>query len=274
MGALNTAMNALGTVAALKSLFGSKPTGGVSGKLNNFHAEMRKAGVARTNLFEVRIGIPKTLAGSTTDTSKLSLYAEGAVIPGRTLSTVDIPRFGYGPNDKIPYSMQFNDVTLQFFGDGQGEIYKFFYNWQHSIVRGDYNVSANVFDRGSKTAFEVEYKDQYKVDIDVVVFNESGDEVLVSKLIDAFPVSVPDISLSWSESSMMQFSVTFAFFQARLENAETSPTLSRSGIQGLSPFQKAVKIATAVQTLATLPRPTSVQGALSSATTVKTLLGG
>ena len=52
MGILNTAMNAVGTVSALTSLFGKKPANSTTNKLNNFISEIRANSVARTNLFE------------------------------------------------------------------------------------------------------------------------------------------------------------------------------------------------------------------------------
>lgn len=266
---LNTAMNAIGTIAGLKSLFGKK-SGGSGGKIGNFMAEIRSAGVARTNLFDVEITAPIILNGNKT-ASKISLYAEGAALPGRTISTTDVVRYGYGPHEKVPYSMQFNDVTLQMIGDGQGEVYKFFYNWMQGIVRGDKDVVAGKSDSNGKQPYEVEFKDQYASTITIRQYNEQGDTVFASKLIDAFPISVPDVSLSWSDSSMMQFSVTFAYLQNELMNAEDKPSLGKGGIKGLSPFQKLVKIGTAVQVLQGLKGTKGLQGLIAGGTSIKNI---
>lgn len=272
MSALNTAMNVIGTVATLKSLFGST-AGGPGGRMTSFMSEIGKAGVARTNLFDVTITAPQILVGNPT-APKISLYAEGAAVPGRSITTQEVFRYGYGPSEKVPYSMQFNDVTLQFIGDGQGEIYKFFYNWMQGIVRGDYDVRGAKLDRNAKGAYEVEFKENYATNIAIVQYNEQGQIVLETTLFDAFPIQVPDVSLNWSDGSMMQFSVTFAYLQSRLETADKPVNVSPNGFGGLSTLQKLVKIGTAVQALSSLKRPSGVQDALSSLGTIKTVAGG
>lgn len=71
---------------------------------------------------------------------------------------------------------------------------------------------------------------------------------------------------------MMEFSVQFTFRTAQLRNAEDPPIADTgNGIQELSLLQKLVKIGTAVQVISSLKRPSNVQQALSSASTVKNL---
>lgn len=262
-------MNALGTVAALKSLLGGG-SGGAGGKINKFMSEIRSSGVMRTNLFEVRIGCPNVIAGNPT-AAKISLYAESSSIPGRNIQTDEFAPYGYGPRQKFPYTMQYQDLTLQIIGDGKGDVYKFFHNWMMGIVRGDADIGSygSTQDKNGKTAYEVEYKNNYAVPIDIMTYNEQGDEILVTKLTEAFPIQVPDVALNWSDSSMMTFSVTFAYTQAQLQNAEVSVTGGKGGIQGLSALQKLVKVGTAIQTLATIKRPSGIQSALSSSTSIK-----
>lgn len=270
MSTLNTAMNVLGTAAAVKSLLGGGG-GGAGGKMNNFISELRQNSVARTNLFDVTLTPPRILVGSAV-ASKISLYAEGAQLPGLNIQSDDsIKRFGYGPQDHVAYGSSVNDITLNFIGDGKGEIYRFFYRWMQGIVRSDYEVPSNKTGFNGLAPFEVEFKENYQTVVDIKTYNESGDTILHYQLTNAFPKSLPDVSLNWSESSMMQFSVTFTYLQARLVNADTPVRLSPNNIEGLSSLQKLVKIGTAVQTIASLKRPRGVQDAISSATTIKNI---
>lgn len=268
MSLLNTAMNALGTGLAVKSLFGGSNANQQSGKINKFMSEIRSAGVARTNLFEVVITPPKVMMGSKESAQKVSLYAEGAVLPGRTIETQEFSRYGYGPHEKVAYSMQFQDYTIQFIGDGRGEIYKFFYNWMQKIVKGDKAITPD------SDAYEVEFRDQYATTIEVFMFNEQGEVILSSKMTNAFPIQMPDISLSWGDASMMQFSTTFAYTQAQLQQSETAFVGKNGPSFELSGLQKLVKVGTAVQAIAAIKRPTSIQDALSSATTIKNVING
>lgn len=268
MSALNTAMNVVGTAATLKSLFGGNGSGPADGKVSKFMSEIRSAGVARTNQFEIVITPPKCMTGSAQSAQKISLYAEGAVLPGRSIQTQEFSPYGYGPHEKFPYSMQYQDYTVQFIGDGRGEIYKFFNNWMQNIVRGDIPVSA------TGTAYEVGFREDYCVPISVFVFNEQGDKILAANMTNAFPIQVPDVSLNWSDSSMMQFSVTFAFTLAQLQDSESAFVGKNGGPPPLSTFQKLIKIGTAVQAIGSIKRPNSVQDALSSSTTVKNVING
>jgi hypothetical protein len=274
MSLLNTGMNALGTFAVAKSLFGGKSEEAKS-KVNRFFSEIRASGVARTNLFDVVITPPKMMNGNKT-VNKISLYAEGASVTGRSIQTADLKRYGIGPQEKIPYSMQYNDITLTFIGDGKGEVYKFFYNWMQGIVRGDSGVTTydTEKDGNGKTSYEVEFKSNYATNIIVTTYNEQGDPVLYTRLIGAFPISVPDISLSWSDSGMMQFSVTFAYLQSQLADTETPIKVGKGGVEGLSALQKLVKIGTAVQAISALKRPRNIQDALASSTSIKNITSG
>jgi len=200
------------------------------------------------------------------------LYAQGANLPGLFLQTAELKRFGIGPNEKVPYSIQTNNTTINFIGDGKGEIYKFFYRWLHGIVRGDYDVRSDTTSPNNLSAYEVEFKTEYKCQITITAFNEQGTPFLQYELKDAFPINIPDVSLNWSESSsLMQFGVQFEYLQSRLTNVEAPLQLTKNGFSGLSTLQKLVKVGTAVQTISSLRRPTGVQDALSSITTVKNI---
>lgn len=266
MSILNTAMNAIGTAAALKSIFGGSEGRPPTGRMSTFMAEVRSAGIARTNLFEIEITPPKCMLGSKESAQKISLYAEGAALPGRSLETQEFSRYSYGPREKIPYSMQYQDYAVQFFGDGRGEIYKFFYGWMNNIVKGDEPVN------NDSNGYEVSFREDYCVDINVRTYNEQGDTILAAVMTNAYPIIIPDVNLNWSDSGVMQFSVTFAYTQARLLNAETVFVGKNGGPPTLSLLQKLVKVGTAVQAISAIRRPSSVQEALSSTTNIKNVI--
>jgi hypothetical protein len=267
MSALNTAMNAIGTIATLKSLF-SGGSSGAGGRVESFLSQIREASVARTNLFDVTLTAPRILTGNPT-APKISFFAEGASLPGVNIQTTDVNRYGYGPHEKVPYTSQTNDITLSMIGDGRGEIYKFFYNWMQGIVRSDYDVSSAKVSKNGLSAYEVEFKTEYSTVMNIKTYDEQNSVILEYELTDAFPINVPDVALNWSDANMMQFSVTFAFLQARLVSADSPAQVTANGIGELSPFQKLVKLGTAIQTISSLRRPQGIQDALSSTSTVR-----
>ena len=275
MGLLNTGLNALGTVAALKSLFG-KPKQPGTNKQTQFQAALRRRSVARTNLFDVTITLPTILQGPRFLPlgAELSLWAESAQLPGYNIQTDSIKRYGVGPMESVPYSIQTNDLTLSFIGDGAGGIQKFFYLWMHGIVRGDEDVRTDDLSTTGLQPYEVEFKDRYATVITITQYDEMGDVINVYELTDAFPKNIPDISVSWTDNNaFMQFGVTFSYLQAKLKTASQGRQTrgSKNGVGELSFLQKAIKVGTALQTLKTLRKPRSVQDAIASTSTIKTL---
>jgi len=89
---------------------------------------------------------------------------------------------------------------------------------------------------------------------------------------NAFPIQVPDVSLNWSDSSMMQFSVTFAFTNVQLQDANRVVEGSKGSIEPLSTFQKLIKVGTAVQAIAAIKRPADIQDALGSIANIKNVI--
>lgn len=279
MGLLNTGLNALGTFAAVKSLVGGSPNPDTNSRYSKFLAEMRQNSVARTNYFEVRITAPTVLLGPRgAAASKIELYAEGSPLPGVYLQTGEFKRYGVGPIEKYPYSLQTNSISINFIADGKGEIYKFFYNWIQNIVRGDFPVEqqtqgTQALSVSGLAPYEVEFKNNYAVPIDIFLYNEEHQTVLNYNLTQAFPVRIPDISLSWSnDSSFMQFAVDFEFLQSNLVNSEEKFEVSRNGPNELSTLQKLVKVGTAVQALSSLRKPQNLQDALLSAGSIKNVI--
>lgn len=275
MSLLTTGLNAIGTVSALKSLFG-KPKQPGTNKQTQFQAALRQRSVARTNLFDVTITIPPILnqplflpLGAS-----LSLWAEGTQLPGYNIQTDSIKRYGIGPMESVPYSIQTNDLTLNFIGDGAGGIQKFFYNWLHRIVRGDEDVRYDDVSPTGLQPYEIEFKDRYATTIRITQYDEQGTAIVIYDLVDAFPKNIPDIAVSWSDNnSFMQFGVTFSYLQAKMTNALQGRQKTQNGFRGLNTLQKAIKVGTALQTLKTIRRPTSIQDAIASSATIKNVSG-
>lgn len=271
MSAINTAMNVVGTAAALKSVFGggaSGASGSANNKMNSFRSQIANIGVARTNLFDVQITAPKMLLPNKSQAAPMiSFFAEGASLPGRTIQTQEFQRFTYGPNEKVPYSMQYGDYTIQFIGDGRGIIYSYFYDWMQGIVKGD--ALTTRYDN----SYEVGFREDYSSTIRVRTYNEQSDTVLESLLMEAFPIQVPDVNLSWGDSSMMQFSVTFAYILHRNTSIVQNWDQKAGADMSLSPLEKLAKLSTAVTAISALRKPTSIQDALGSISTVKTVAG-
>lgn len=249
---LGTALSAVGLFSALTGSSSS----GAYGRYNNFLSEFREKSFARTNLFEVVIQPPLIMRGEKMF-DNLHLYAESANIPGLMFATSETRRYGTGPIEKKPYAPIFNDISVSFLVDGQGDLYKFFYTWMNRIVSSDQFVNGNAAHPNGLAPFEVEYKDDYKCQMMISTFDEAGNGVLSSQLVDAIPIAISDTPFSWGDTDqVMKLQVTFTYFQHIL-NTDKGEAVSGYR-RPLSGFQQIVKAGTAIQTISSLKKPQSV----------------
>lgn len=154
-----------------------------------------KEDLARPSRFDVKINIPLDLT-NIIDARTLALRCENAVLPGRTLNTTDLKI--YGPQEKIPYQSSYEDVTFTFIVTGNMLEKVLFNTWIEKI-----NPSDN---------WNFEFKDKYVADISVTQYDISDNEIHTVNLIEAFPVSVNQLDLDWSnDNTYHKLNVTFAY---------------------------------------------------------------
>lgn len=132
-------------------------------------------------------------------TRYLGMQCESAELPGVSLLTQDVKI--YGPIFKIPYQKQFNDLTLNFIATNDFYERKLFDKWIESIMPNDTNNLR--FPKGEKS--------RYMTDITVIQYDEFIKQIYAIKIIDAFPISVAPMQLSWSDDSFHRVSVQFAY---------------------------------------------------------------
>ena len=188
-------------------------------------------------------------------------------------ATSETRRYGIGPIEKKPYAPIFNDISVSFLVDGQGELYKFFYTWMNRIVSSDQFVNGNGVSDNGLSPFEVEFKDDYKCQLMISTFDEAGNSVLSSQIVDAIPISISDTAFSWGDTDqVMKLQVTFTYFQHILTTDKSEPV---SGYKTpLSGFQQIVKAATALQTLSALKKPQSVGDVINVINNAKVIAKG
>lgn len=207
--------------------------------VNELIAEISRNGTMRNNKFMVDFPMPLSLRNTTgfeqlSDTNRvMSLYCEGANLPGIALLMEEVRRYGYGPNERKPYSPIFTDVNLTMRGDSNGNIWSFMNAWMKCAVnyesRGDFNTPNGPV-RGQH-ANEVGYKydpqnnEGYATDTTIRLFNDMGEETIRVVLREAFPIFVGDIPLNWgARSDYMRIPVTLSFYDWYNEFIPTNNT--------------------------------------------------
>lgn len=170
-----------------------------------------------------------------------SCYA--ASIPGQTLATSDFRT--YGPNYKMPYQTNYQDLNLEFYCNGDMEQKKIFDYWIRLIqkptnynisylsqykckiyitqfkenpklrtfpggelVNGLVNAGISIGSRFDSSGY-VDYARQYLYDGSP---DPKADIAYEVELVDAYPISVDPLSTSWEDSNdLHRLKVTFAY---------------------------------------------------------------
>lgn len=162
------------------------------------------------------------------ETENLMLSCSEAVLPGSSLATIDIDDAFTGSSFKNAYRRVYDDrIDLTYYVDVTHYSIRFFENWMAYIVDEQYITRP---ERGGSISnrqyhYRVNYPNNYKTDIRVVKFEKDfqkfyevthpryGEEskALVYRFIDAFPISISSMPLSYDSTNLLKVSVSFAY---------------------------------------------------------------
>ena len=167
----------------------------MAGSISEFKSSFR-TDLARPSRFDVIIPIPVVLFQSPLVTSKSLTYrCEAAVLPGRTFETHE--QKTYGPIEKFPHLTSYTDVDLTILMDDDMKQKYAFDAWLDNINSPiDNNYS---------------YKDQYSTTITINQYDVTNKLSYSVDLYEAFPTSVNQLDLDWSNDGVHKLSVTFAY---------------------------------------------------------------
>ena len=161
---------------------------------NNIRASLNRD-LAIPSDFRVVITPPGSIMSLMT-AGELAFRCESTTLPGRTLATSDLRI--YGPSEKFPYQTTYEDIVMTFICSGSMAEKTFFDGW------------LGLINPSSKWNFE--YKENYATTIEIDQFDRQFKKPYKVKLVDAFPISVNQLDLDWSNNSTYhKLSVTFAY---------------------------------------------------------------
>lgn len=180
--------------------------------INGFKSNISESGVLHSNKFVVAFVSPKVMQNNTVDNQPvihterlIQARAEAVKIPGIALIMTDVARYGVGPQQKMPHNATFTPNSISFISDKNGELYKYFYTWLNKIF--DFSGEGNI-----GASYTNSYKDDYTTDLHVYVYDQSGNQVKDIVMRRAFPESLNDVPLGWSNNgNLVKLTVTFSF---------------------------------------------------------------
>lgn len=264
--------------SSISSLFGTGsglPASDNRRDLNNFLSSVGKhGGFTRPSYFYVEIAPPPILRYRATEARNLAFLCESTNLPGVSLATSEIRRYGFGPLEKKPYAPIFTDINFSFYVDAAGIIQNFFYEWMNGIVKFDevhYGPSES-YNGKTIEPFEVNYKNEYATDILITTVDEANNDIVNVRLRQAFPIFMSDVPLSWSDTdSISRLPVNFTFYNWKIEKINIRQAVET---RSQSALQKLIRVGTAIQTLSTIRRPNNVADVLNVVNNAKIAIGG
>ena len=168
--------------------------------IDTFLSEVRTSGVARTNLFEVRINPPIPTSRTIRMSRSLTLRAESAVMPGINLATAQDVNI-YGPVRDIVEGVNYADeIAITFLETRDHEVRKYF----TEMMEFAYDPHT----------WNLKYYNDYAKKGEVLIFqlNNQGEATYGVKLWEAYPKNFGPIQYSSaSTNEVVKLTVNFNF---------------------------------------------------------------
>lgn len=186
--------------------------------LNDFKSVINYGGALKSSRYEVTIANPPLYIrdrwGSFGRT--LKFRCEATRLPGLQFASADgPPRLGYGPIERHPYNVNYEEISLTFIMDAKTEVHKFFYDWCNCIFnfkgKGGTAAKENSGRANGAAVYEVGYKDQYSTDINIDVYKDTGVLAMTATLYKAFPMALPAIPMGWNDSDIVKLTIPFSY---------------------------------------------------------------
>ena len=135
-----------------------------------------------------------------------------ASLPGTTLATHDVTADYMGVTEKMAYRRIYDEsIYMTFYVDKKYNVIEFFDGWIDFIsgvgrngVRQDYKSTA--------IGYRMSYPREYKSNIYVTKFEKDlRDNQLQYTFVDAFPTSINSTPVTYAESDVMRYNVSFSY---------------------------------------------------------------
>jgi len=140
----------------------------------------------------------------------ITLSCSEASLPGSSLATHEINNDYTGVTERHAYRRQYDDrVDFTFYIDKEYKIIDFFENWMSFIV-GENDISVQTT---REYSYRVNFPEEYKTDSLYITKFEKDylGRYLQYQFINAFPISVNSIPVSYEASDLLKCTVSFTY---------------------------------------------------------------
>jgi len=244
--------------------------------LSEFTSQINRHGVAKSNLFVMRITLPARInfLNEEIATRDLTFLCRTVDIPSFSLETTPIKTRGFGPAETRPTGLEYTQLNTIFMVDSNFAVKKFFHRWMQEIVHYDVEQGYTNELPNGLLPYEFGYKDDYAATIEVIAYSGNSDESFYTyKFSGAFPTTIGNTQVAWENTAeIMTMPITFAYDEFKVDGTiqGTSTSLSNRG-NGVLTYLSALN--TYGQAISGLSLPTNIQDAVNLYTDVNTIIG-
>jgi hypothetical protein len=167
---------------------------------------------------------------SQTYLDNLVILCESATLPGSTLYTHEVTNDFPGVTERMAYRRQYdNQSSFTFQVDQNYDIIEFLEGWKNFIVNED---NQNLF-KTRQASYRMKFKNQYAGEIAVTKFErnlgvkedkQADSKILNYTFIDAFPISIDSMPVSYETGTVLKCSVNFTYTRYVRQRILGSPT--------------------------------------------------
>ena len=206
--------------------------------INEFKSQLNdRNGLMRSNRFLVTMTPPAVMNGGIEEFRSFEFWCESVTLPGYMISSYSNKRYTYGPDEKRPAIPVYQPIQCVFNSDGKGSYLQFFNKWLQYIMPHDWYNSFNQRSLYNGSMYELEYKSNYATDINILVYDMSGNVSLQYVIKEAFPAQIYDIPFNWADNQNTKFQVNFEYVDWILYNEirDTAPDNPNTATPPLNP---------------------------------------
>ena len=182
--------------------------------------------LAQTSVYQVKIQPPPNVLNFLKTERKLDYSQRGqniellcheTALPGTSFSTTEATNNYAGVTERMIYRRMFDStIDMTFYVDKAYDVIEFFEGWV------DYMSGMNIDNpnsgdtremyRSSAATYRMNYPSTYRTPIHVTKFEKNlTDAQLTYEFVDAFPLNVISIPVSYEQSDVLKMSVSFAY---------------------------------------------------------------
>lgn len=172
-----------------------------------------------TSKFSVQIQSPTILSTffNSVSNEEFLMSCSEASLPGSSLNTQEITGDRHGVTERNAYRRMYDDrIDLTFYVEGEKYTQiRYFENWINFIVGDDKRDDRS----SSRYDYKVKFPDEYKTVMFVTKFEKDHGLNLTYTFIDAYPIAINSMPLSYGSSDLLKCTVSMTYLRYIVEDS-------------------------------------------------------